>query len=96
MPGVLRVTDICSGHGPCWESRKAITGSPDVYTDGLQNHRLNDLWETHGSGDCQPHDGKLASGSETVFTNGLPQGRIGDAVNCGSIGVTGSETVFVD
>lgn len=96
MPGILRLGDRCSGHGPCWEPRKNTEGSQDVFADGLPVHRLGDRWETHGTGDCDSHDGKLASGSESVLTNGLPTGRIGDSVNCGSVAVTGSETIIIN
>lgn len=96
MPGAARLGDVCTGHGDCFKSRKNIQGSPDVFVDNLPCHRVSDHWDIHGSNDCGFHGGVLATGSNTVFTNNLPQGRIGDAVNCGSIVATGSDSVFID
>ena len=40
------------------------------------------------------HSGNLASGSSTVYVNGLQCGRIGDPVDCGSVVAQGSGNVF--
>lgn len=40
------------------------------------------------------HPGALAQGSRKVFANGKGLGRIGDAVNCGSVSAMGSSNVF--
>lgn len=88
MPPTARLNDLCTGHG-CWPSRPNNQGSPDVFTNGLPNHRQTDSWSVHC---CPPpcHASTLCQGSPTVFTNGLQQGRIGDPVCCGSNIATGS------
>lgn len=93
MPPTCRYpVDVCTGHG-CWPPRNNASGSPDVFTNGLKNHRQSDDWNVHC---CPPpcHSGKLAQGSPTVFTNGLQQGRIGDPISCGSTVATGSPDTF--
>ena len=92
MPGVCRFGDSGTGHG-CWPSRVNDQGSPDCFANGLPKHRESDHWVVHCC-DLQCHDSVLESGSQTVFTNGLQQGRIGDPVACGSKVATGSSDVF--
>lgn len=91
MPEVARVTDICSGHNG-FSSRSAITGSNDVFINGLAAHRVSDVWEVHCNVSC--HDSILSVGSSTVFVNGLSLGRISDSIQCGSSVATGSSNVF--
>ena len=91
MPGVARLTDICSGHGP-WPPRENVSASENVFVNGLGAHRVTDTWNIHCGPSC--HDSVLASGSSTVFVNGLAIGRIGDPVECGSTVATGSSNVF--
>lgn len=93
---VCRLGDICSGHPPCWEPRPCDTASEDTFANGLGMHRLLDHWVVHGTFFCPPHDGYLEAGSSTVFTNSLPQGRIGDPINtiCASVVATGSPDVL--
>nr|AKN37320.1 hypothetical protein [Vibrio sp. 1F_97] len=47
---------------------------------------------------CDPspscHAGSLSGGSSSVFVNGKPLGRVGDAVDCGSVVAAGSSNVF--
>lgn len=97
MPPVARLTDICTGH-ECFPPRASSAGSPNVFVNNLAAHRQSDAWSVH----CcthpdQPHGchaSILASGSSTVFANGLQLGRIGDPVECGSSVATGSGNVF--
>lgn len=88
MPAVARLTDVCTGHGSC-APRPSVTGSNDVFVNGLAAHRLSDGWAMH----CT-HTSVLAGGSQTVYANGLELGRIGDPVACGSLVATGSPNVF--
>jgi uncharacterized Zn-binding protein involved in type VI secretion len=92
MPAAARLTDICTGHG-CFPSRHNVSASPDVFFNNLGAHRVSDAWAAHSC--VTTHDSVLASGSSTVFVNGLPQGRIGDAVACGSSVASGSPDVFI-
>lgn len=87
-----RLADICTGHrraGP----RPNNQGSPDVFINGRPAHRQTDSWPVHRR--PKIHKSYLASGSPTVYTNGLQQGRVGDPVACGSKVATGSPDVFV-
>jgi uncharacterized Zn-binding protein involved in type VI secretion len=92
MPAVTRLGDNCTGHG-CWPSRPNNSASENVYADTIPVHRQGDSWSVHC---CLAlcHASTLASGSSTVFANGIQLGRIGDPVACGSSVATGSGTVF--
>lgn len=109
MPPLVRLGDICSGHG-CWPPRPCIMGSPNVLVNGLPAHRLGDLWGIHldvcKSCFCQPCEsdrychgggpdgGVLVAASLTILINGLPAARIGDPLVCGSVCATGSLNVI--
>lgn len=88
-----RMGDKCSGHPP-YKPRASIKGSPNVFFNSKPAHRKTDTWMIHCSkGNCHP--GITVSGSPTVLTNGLPQARVGDKVNCKSIIATGSPNIFI-
>ncbi|MGM0535549.1 MAG: PAAR domain-containing protein [Pseudomonadota bacterium] len=89
MPAAARVGDVCTGHGPC-SPRPAVSGSPDVFVNGIPAHRVGDAWAVH----CT-HDSVLAAGSRSVFVNGRAKGRVSDPVACGSLVAAGSPNVFV-
>lgn len=93
MPSATRLGDFCSGHG-CWHPRPSITASETVWINTIGAMRLGDEYIVHC---CKSkcHPGQLAEGSSSVFINGLPAGRVGDAVNCGSVAAQGSENVFI-
>ena len=95
MPGIVRLGDMCTGHG-WFGPRMAVMASPDVLIDGIPAVRVGDLWEAHGCGVCDPHDAVQASGSPKVLINGIPVARIGDSISCGSMNLTGSGTAIVD
>ena len=93
MPANTRISDVTAGSCNlglpcCAHSRSGInaTGSPDVFVNTLQDHRLTDTGPTR----C-PHGGTFASivGSNDVFINTLPQTRINDATMCLLCGITG-------
>lgn len=77
-----RHTDNCTGHG-CWPPRPLASGSPNVYTNNLQQARVTDPYVPHCCG-APCHGGRIADGSETVFTNFLKTARQTDPVDCGS------------
>ncbi len=96
MPAVTRLGDACTGHG-CWPPRPSSNASGDVFADGVGVHRVGDGWAAHTCPAIpETHASALAAGSPTVFANGRPAGRIGDAVACGSTVAAGSSTVFAD
>ena len=93
MPSIVRIGDICTGHG-AFPPRVCDSGSSDVFINGIGAHREGDHWVTH----CNPvpscHDSVLAVGSSTVYVNGKALARIGDSVTCGSVCAEGSSNVF--
>jgi len=95
MPAATRLGDTCTGHGP-WPARANTSASPDVFVNGRGWHRAGDGWAVH----CRPgpdpacHSSALGAGSASVFVNGSPAGRVGDAVACGSSAASGSANVF--
>jgi len=93
MPATCRLGDTCTGHAG-FPPRPNDAASSNVFINGLGAHRVGDHWVTH----CDPtpscHDSSLASGSGTVYVNGVPLGRIGDSIACGSTVATGSGNVF--
>jgi uncharacterized Zn-binding protein involved in type VI secretion len=92
MPAVARLGDKCSGHG-CHPPRPNVSGSGNVFINGAAAHRQGDGWAVHTCGK-NTHGGSLSGGSGSVYANGQPLGRIGDAVSCGSAVARGSSNVF--
>lgn len=70
-------------HGP----KDALTGSPNVFVNGIPVQRVGDVWR-------EPHYTELNTGSFTVFVNGKGMGRVGDTLACGDSVATGSNDVF--
>ncbi len=98
MPGVCRIGDATTtGHG-C-DGTTTVTGpSGDVFCNSLGVERLGDPTVSHDIpvGDpvvCTAHTSSISAGSGTVFTNGKPTARIGDACDGGAI-TGGSGNVF--
>ncbi len=95
--GVCRMgIDVCSGHpeGPTYyPPRPAITGSPNVFVNGFPAVRVTDQWAPH-TNLIKVHSGVSVGGSATVFCNGVPLVRQTDQIDCSSIVMTGSVTVF--
>jgi len=96
MPGAVRLADTGSGHG-CWPSRANSSASTDVFINSRGAHRVGDSWAAHT---CEAipetHGSSQATGSPTVFVNGVALARIGDSIACGSSNATGSGDVYVD
>lgn len=95
IPVVRMGIDLCTGHpGPgFFMSRPALAGSPDVFVEGIPIVRVGDMWAPHTNRQTV-HQGSGATGSPTVFANGVPIQRIGDLIDCGSLCMMGSITVF--
>ena len=92
MPAVHLMGGSDTGHG-CHPPRPNVAGSPNVFVEKKQVHRVRDKWAPHCCGpEC--HASELAEGSMTVFINGMGCGRIGDKVGCGSVCADGASTVF--
>jgi uncharacterized Zn-binding protein involved in type VI secretion len=69
-----------------------VSGSTNVFVNGIPVHRMGDAWDVHNADSS--HGGNAIAGSPTVSANGIPLCRIGDAIDCGSTMVTGSPNVF--
>lgn len=93
MPGLVRLNDICTGHG-CFPPRANVGASGNVIVNGLGAHRVGDPWAVHCCVTC--HGSSQASGSGNVIVNGQSVARIGDSVACGSSNATGSGNVIVN
>lgn len=95
MPGAARLTDVCTGHPPCWGSRPNCQGSPDSWANGLMAHCFSHAWSAHC---CGPpcHGSTLCAGSPDVFVNNLPWGRCNDAVCCGGTVASCSTDVILN
>lgn len=93
MPAVARLGDQCTGHG-CFPPRPSSSGASTVFANGIAVHRQDDAWESHCCGPAC-HGSTTSAGSGTVFVEGKPVARIGDAVACGSAIAEGSENIFI-
>jgi uncharacterized Zn-binding protein involved in type VI secretion len=92
MPAAHLKGMICTGHH-CYPPRPNVQGSPDVYINGIPEHRQGDLWAKHCCDSC--HSSVLAKGAPNVYVNGKQAARIGDPVACGSRAMQGSNNVFI-
>lgn len=71
-----------------------VSGSPDVWIDGLPAARVGDPLAPHAKPKHPPHPRQIASGSTTVLVNGKPMAITGSAVDCGGV-IIGSGSVVV-
>lgn len=86
MPGITR-TGIDTAGGT------ELGQSPDVIANGAHVVRVGDPVASHPKD--YPHTSAvMAAGSSTVFVNGIPVCRAGDAASCGHV-ATGSSDVIV-
>lgn len=94
MPNATRLNDYNTGHDLC-PPVPLITGSDDVFINGLPAGRETDVYQAHGC-DVHPlHNDVVDFGSSTVFINGLPAGRIGDVVILAGNVAQGSSNVLI-
>lgn len=98
MPEVARGSasdSVNTGHG-CDTSTTTDKCSDSVFAKGIGVCRKDDTITTHNTpsgNNCVPHTPKITAGSGTVFANGRPIARNGDAADSGSIS-SGADTVF--
>lgn len=94
MPAAGRMgIDGSTGHGAFAPRAGSINGSADVIINGHGALRVSDAWPLHSDGDSV-HGGTQATGSSTVYVNGLPLARIGDAISDGDAVASGSSDVI--
>lgn len=94
MPKATRLNDNNTGHDAC-PPRPLITGSKNVFINGLPAGRVSDKYATHSCIEHSPHQDFISEGSSSVFINGLSAGRVGDAVLIGGNVLEGSNNVFI-
>jgi uncharacterized Zn-binding protein involved in type VI secretion len=88
MSAVALLTSICTGHGG-FPPRLATSASTNTFIEGIGVHCVGDTWAEHSDGHSS-HSSVLATGSPKTFLKGLPVGRVGDAIACGSLVATGA------
>lgn len=88
-----KVGDIGTDHDG-FHPTAIISGSPDVFIDGIPAARVGDPLAPHDKPNNPPHPRSIASGSSTVLVNGKPLAITGGAVDCGGV-IIGSGTVIV-
>lgn len=93
MPAVTRIGDADVKH--CSGMVRAV-GSPNVFANKIPISRQGDVNTGHKKPGvpCPGHSAPIASGSGTVFINGMGCGRVGDGISgCTSV-AAGSPNVF--
>ena len=86
MPGIVRVGDLCSGHG-CYPPRPAIEGSPSVFMNSRAIVREGDKYASHCCMCCDKpkcHESVVQKASSNVYADGIEIARVGDPIACGS------------
>ena len=96
MPKSTRLGDIGTGHGCHFPPTPSVAASPDVFVNGIPAVRQGDAYAPHACPTCPApvHGRSLAGGSGTVYINGKPSGRVGDAIDCGGSANAGSSDVY--
>lgn len=92
MAGIARVGDISTGHDG-FSPRPIITGSNNVFLNGLPVVRLGDVWQNHCS-NSSCHTCNQVTASNTTFINGRGVVTKGMATGCGDSVATSSNNVF--
>ncbi|MDX7991508.1 PAAR domain-containing protein [Xenorhabdus littoralis] len=83
MGNAVKIGDIGTGHGNC-SATPVIAGASTVKVDGAYLARQGDALASHCS-----HSRAIAGGSGSVFVEGKPAIRTGDAVDCGGVVIGG-------
>jgi uncharacterized Zn-binding protein involved in type VI secretion len=100
MPAIARLGDMSTGHqeDSCfWPPKPVISGSSNVFVNGLAAITVGSEWQTHCCSDSC-HSSVSSSGSSNVFINGRAAVRIGDQISCSSneLVASGSSNVFIN
>lgn len=94
MAQATRQGDNCTGHDDC-PPVPLVEYSADVKINGLGAGREGDHYASHGCVAHPGHQDVISAGSSTVFVNGRPAARKGDAVSIGGAVMEGSGDVFI-
>ena len=89
MPKATRLGDNDTGHDACAPTA-LVSASADVIINGKGAGRVGDSYAPHGCVAHPTHSGVIASGSSSVYING-----IGDPVSCGGSVAAGSGDVII-
>lgn len=94
MPSVCRVGDTGApdSQGTPIALAPSTGTTAKVFANGVPVVCLGDPFSNHGSHSPAPGP-KLALGSGSVFVGGVPIGRVGDLISCGSTVLIGSGNV---
>ena len=97
MPSATRLGDIGAGHACHYPPTPAIAAYPFVNVDCIAAVRQGDVYLPHAWPTCPAplHPRSLSGGSGTVFINGKPAGRVGDAISRAGAADAGSATVSI-
>ena len=90
------VDSVTTNHG-CVGSTTTDGMSSDVIINGTGVHRKDDATVSHAfppNPPCAPHAPVIATGSTSVFANGLGVARVGDGYTSSDVVATGSADVF--
>ncbi|MDC9604095.1 PAAR domain-containing protein [Xenorhabdus griffiniae] len=88
MGNAVKIGDIGTEHGDC-SATPVITGARTVKVDGAYLARQGDALASHSS-----HSRAIAGGSGSVFIEGKPAARTGDAVDCGGVVIGGGSVTI--
>lgn len=71
-----------------------IVGSANIYIDGKPAARVGDPLAPHSKPKHPPHPRNIATGSCSVFFNGLPAALTDSEIDCGGV-IIGSSSVTI-
>jgi uncharacterized Zn-binding protein involved in type VI secretion len=91
--GIARVGDTAVTNHNGAQQTTIVTGSENVFFNGMSVARLGDATDVHSTG-AGAHSSSIISGSPSVFINGRPMARTGDALSCGGTIISGSPNTF--
>ena len=96
MPNPVIKINSSSTVDPCGAPpRVPAASSGDVYAEGQLVVRQGDAYQAHACPGSSPHNATASAGSASVYINGKPAHREGDAISCGSKGANGASTVII-
>jgi len=93
MPGLVRATDLCSGHD-CFSPVINVTFSPDTICNNINAVRFGDMRAPHSCSGSTHSPKNL--GLHNVMINNRPAQAVTDPTDCGSIQVCGSPNVIIN
>lgn len=92
MPGIVRISDLCSGH--CFNPRASSAASEDTYANAERCTRNGDARYVHYCGK-KSHSGNNVGNHDVYINNKSAQAK-DDAVSCGSTQAQASDDVFIN